>query len=100
TRSVGTVVGRRHPRQSRERAREDLSVIWNDCCAAGENVVLPNGLSGASQLDVVDVSRGIPFFKLDLRGQYSKILIVLMGGVALLLLAACANVANLLLARA
>ena len=37
--------------------------------------------------------------KLNLRGQYSRILFALMAGVAILLLVACANVANLLVAR-
>src|SRR5205814_4003960 len=53
----------------------------------------------ASRLALIDVSRGIPVLKFDLRAQYSRILFALMGGVAILLLAACANVANLLLAR-
>ena len=75
-------------------------MIWNRCCATDALVTLPKALAtGASQLDLVDVSRGIPQVKLNLRGEYSRILFALMAGVAILLLAACANVANLLLAR-
>jgi predicted permease len=93
------VVGRREPGRSLDVTRADLATIWNRCCASGQLVNGPNGLTLASRLGLIDVSRGIPVLKFDLRAQYSRILLALMGGVAILLLAACANVANLLLAR-
>ena len=95
-----TILGRRDSSQTLEGTRDGLRAVWNRCCATGALVALPKGLPpGTMQLDVIDVSRGIPQMKLDLRGQYSRILFALMAGVAILLLAACANVANLLLAR-
>ena len=94
-----TIVGRRGA-ASLDATSRALAPVWTDCCASGALYTPRRGEPvSPSQLTLVDVSRGIPQQKLDLRGHYARILITLMAAVALLLLAACGNVASLLLAR-
>jgi predicted permease len=55
---------------------------------------------GTQRIELLDVSTGInEGKKVDVRQQYRSILFALMGGVIVLLLIACTNVGNLLMAR-
>ena len=82
------IVGRVRPGVSIEAARKDVErVLARSAAAAG----LSNAVSGIVQLTSVET---------ELRGDARRGMLMLLAAAVLVLLVACANVANLLLARA
>jgi putative ABC transport system permease protein len=89
-----SVIARVAPDATVEQARADLESLWD---AYMTEVGIPRGKRDYfSGVVLVPASRGAN----SLRRDYSEPLLIVMGIVAVVLLIGCANVANLLLARA
>ena len=89
-----SVIARLAPGATVEQARADLEGLWDTYLT---EVGMPRGKRGSfTGVALVPAARGAN----ELRGAYSEPLLIVMGIVAVVLLIGCANVANLLLARA
>jgi predicted permease len=89
-----SVVARLAPEATVEQARADLEALWD---AYLTEVGMPRDKRGGfTGIALVPAARGAN----ELRRAYSEPLLIVMGIVGVVLLIGCANVANLLLARA
>jgi predicted permease len=93
------IVGRVADRADASRAATAIDAAWRSCCAANDPGAGANG-TATSGLRLLNIEHGIPSSKYDVAAMFGRLLTELLLGAAVMLLAACANIGTLLLARA
>ncbi|HYT69113.1 MAG TPA: ABC transporter permease [Vicinamibacterales bacterium] len=91
----GWVIGRLRPDVSISQSRARMAALASQIFQAAKNIGQPVAGSTARTIDVVPFAKGLPF----LQDRYGEALFILMATVAVVLLVACANIANMMLAR-
>lgn len=86
------IVGRLPDRSAAPRVAAMMDATYRSCCGTDA----PEG----SAIGLVSIERGIPSLKFDVPAMFGRLLFELQSAAAIVLLAACANIATLLLARA
>ena len=94
------IVGRIATAADRARVSTVVDAIYQSCCMERGTATGDRGHAQASGVTVASIGHGITSPKFDVRSQLTRLLYILMGGAAIVLLAACANIGTLLLARA